>query len=120
MIDVKKRPYSTISWVVVNGALSVLLYFATVRGFAPAQNLIKFYIWANFVLALMLFFLVYFMLSKGDWKYLKRDHLLISKNLSFCYGVIWTGVLAYFGWFGYASLNLATTIFQYIYFEDPK
>jgi len=101
-------------WWLVNPAALVLLYFAMFQEVTWCQNLLKFMVWANFIIWLMI------LLSgeKGQ-KPLRDKGFPVSATTNGIYGLLFAGVLACFGWFGYAGMELTSLISQQItYFGD--
>lgn len=100
-------------WLATNGAMCWCLYAALWLGNNGAANLLKFFIVFNFVASGICFAV------KETREKLKKKGASIPPKANIVYGLLFSGTLAYFGWFGYATFDLITTMFQLgIYGEE--
>jgi len=103
-----------IMWWATNLGGLVLLYFAIFNNVLWCQNLIKFIVWLNFII-----WLIVFWADGQSLKILRYQNFPVSEITNGIYGLVVAGTLASFGWFGYSAMVVATLIAQQsIYFGD--
>lgn len=97
-----------IKYVLVNSAVATVLYYAIFSNVIWCQNVLKFYLWVNFVLWILLT-----AVGTGETKKLIREKKPpIPIWVSSLWGVVFALVLAGSGWFWYAGVSIATTFMQ--------
>ena len=96
-----------ITWYMINISMAILLYFALFNNIIWCQNLLKFIIWINFILHIIITCLIDDIPSTIET--IKKD---IPTKINLIYSLIFIGILASFGWFGYAGMELIAFICQ--------
>lgn len=107
------RMQRLVIWLLVNGAMSYALYMAMVLQNEAAANVIKFMIWLNFIVCLIVA-----VAPKEAKRPLVEKGLSVPPTVNIIYGLLYAGTLAAFGWFGYAALDMITTYLQVAIYHD--
>lgn len=94
--------YPLSSWWLLNMAFACCLYLGLVKGLPGVQNMIKF-----FVVYELLDSTAFFLL-KGIYPQLAQQQPQIPGSVELGVGIGFALILAYFGWFSYAALCLAS------------
>lgn len=103
-----------VMWWVMNGAMLPVLYFALFGGVEWCQNLVKFVVWVNFILWLLIG-----LSGPKGWRPNRAKGFPVPSWINGAYGIIFCIALACFGWFGYAGMEMTTLVFQQVvYFGD--
>ena len=101
-------------WCILNGTMATILIFGIFYGLAWCFNIVKFTVWANFIIW-------FFILIGGEksWKANRAKGFTVGPWVNVAYGILFCGVLASAGHFGYAGMELVTMILQNtIHFSD--
>jgi hypothetical protein len=111
-----KKVWRVIKWIVLNGAMCYAFYNAMVLGSEISANIIKFVIWVFFVLAMIL------QCSDAEAKAkIKKMGPYVPCGVNLTYGVAYACGLAAYGWFGYATLEIITTLLMVnLYSKDEE
>lgn len=101
-------------WALVNGAMAAMLYAATVKNIAGAENVVVFVTWLNAVCALGLLSdeFVVEMRARGEPSVPYIAHIV--------YDIAFVIALAWFGWWWTASAFVFATISQERLYAKPK
>lgn len=103
-----------IIWLAINSAIGYVLYLALIENSERAGNLLKFLIVVLFILTTIA------LLSKIARAQADKNGPSVPLWVNWIYGLAFAGMLAYYGWFFYASLDLVTTLFQTAIFHKDK
>ncbi len=94
-------------WTAVNGMLSIVLYFALFRNNDSAMSLIKFAIWFSFITNI-----ICALNMDSVKKTIEKKGKSVPSQLNFMLGIVWCSALAWFGFFGYAAMEIFGTVIQ--------
>lgn len=102
-------------WFLINGLACCGLYLSFWKENTGVQNILKFFIIVLFILQVILAF------SKEIKKEALKKGCAVDKSFNFIYDLIFTGVLVYFGWLGYATFYVIHAFLQLsLYCKDKK
>ncbi len=101
-------------WFFINGIMATFLLAGIFQGLEWAMDLVKFAVWANFIIWVLIL-----IGGKKSWEANRAKGLPVGPWVNGAYGVMFSCVLASAGFFGYAGMELAIMILQNtIYFSD--
>lgn len=104
-----------LKWIVINGLLSSVLYFALFQNNESAMNLVKFAMWFNFVYIVICIFNV-----DAVKKVIAEKGESVPTQVNFVYGIVWCSLLAWFGFFWYAAMEAFVTVVQCVIIDLPS
>ena len=104
----------TVIWWTINPAILVILFFALTQNIEWCVNIVKFVIWANFIIWSLIT-----IGGKESWKANRKLDFSVSALTNGVYGIVMALSLAAGGWFWYAAMELMILIAQNtIHFGD--
>ena len=102
-----------VMWLLINGGMCYALYMAMMFQNEMAANLIKFIVWLNFIMIILV------TIAGKELKQKAREQgPSVPYKINLVYGVLFSCVLAAFGWFGYAALDIIATFLQGAIYSD--
>jgi hypothetical protein len=110
----QRRLDRIVIWLLLNGAMLTFLFYGIFYNVSWALNIVKFAVWANFIIWMLIL-----LGGKESWKANRDKGFSVDAWTNGAYGLIFSGVLASAGFFGYAAMELTTLILQNtIHFSD--
>ena len=104
-----------VMWLVINGGMCYALYMAMMLQNEMAANLIKFIVWLNFIMMILV------TIAGSEVKKKAREKgPSVPYKINLVYGVLFSCTLAAFGWFGYAALDIIATFLQLAIYCDEE
>ena len=101
-------------WCLLNGTMAAFLIVGTYHNVEWAMNVVKFAIWVNFIIWMLILFG-----GRKSWKSNRDKGMSVGPWVNGAYGIFFAGVLASAGFFGYAAMEITTLILQNtIHFSD--
>ena len=101
-------------WVVLNGLMTTLLLLGVFQNVEWAFNIVKFAVWVNFIIWLLIL-----IGGKKSWESNRKKGMPVAPWINGAYGIFFAGVLASAGFFGYAAMEITVLILQNtIHFSD--
>ncbi len=107
----KKTAQKGAIWFFINGIAFYSLCMGTFGENEVFGNVIKFVIWLNFIT----WVLVLFSGEEAQVK-IRKKGIVIGKYGNCIYGFVFSIILAEFGWFGYAGMEISVMFIQQIVF----
>ncbi len=101
-------------WFLLNGSMAVFLFLGVFHNVGWAFNVVKFAVWANFIIWILVL-----IGGKKSWEENRATGISVGPWVNGSYGILFAGILASAGFFGYAGMELTTMILQNtIHFSD--
>lgn len=85
------KPVRLVIWAIANGLKWLLTYYAIVEGVNGAENVVKFWIWMGFVLAI-------FALAKPVAEAMRKDGASVPLWLNTILDLAYAGFIIWHGW----------------------
>lgn len=98
---------SLVIWVVLNGTLAIFLIIGVFLNVEWALNIVKFDMWVNFIV-----WFIILLGGKKSWERTIKKRVHVGPCTNSAYGILFAGVLASAGFFGYAAMEITTLILQ--------